>query len=44
VTERTGDALTCRFMGDLAGATMPGTLDMGEYGNATWMARRVGSA
>ncbi len=43
VTERTGDALTYRFTGDLSGDTLSGTLDMGEYRSATWTARRVGS-
>ena len=40
VTERHGDALTYRFTGTVAGDTMSGTLNMGEYLNATWSARR----
>src|SRR5688572_10826064 len=43
VTERHGDALTYRFKGKLAGATMSGALDMGEYLGATWTARRRGA-
>lgn len=43
VTERHGDALTYRFKGRLAGATMSGALDMGEYLGATWTARRRGA-
>ncbi len=42
VTERHGDALTYRFKGRLTGATIAGTLDMGEYLGATWTARRPG--
>ena len=40
VTERHGDSLTYRFSGKVSGETMAGTLDMGEYLNATWTARR----
>lgn len=40
VTERHGDALTYRFSGKVTGDTISGTLDMGEYLAATWMARR----
>jgi len=40
VTERTGSALNYRFTGDLAGDTLSGTLDMGEYRTATWTAKR----
>ena len=40
VTERHGDALVYRFKGSVAGDTMSGTLDMGEYLSATWTARR----
>jgi uncharacterized pyridoxal phosphate-dependent enzyme len=40
VTERHGDALRYRFTGTLAGGTLSGTLDMGEYLGATWVARR----
>jgi uncharacterized pyridoxal phosphate-dependent enzyme len=44
VTERHGDALTYRFNGTISGDTMTGTLDMGEYLNATWTARRQSSS
>lgn len=40
VTERHGDALRYRFTGKVAGDTMSGTLDMGEYLTATWVGRR----
>jgi L-seryl-tRNA(Ser) seleniumtransferase len=40
VAERHGDALTYRFSGKVAGDTMSGTLDLGEYRAATWIARR----
>jgi uncharacterized pyridoxal phosphate-dependent enzyme len=49
VTERHGDALTYRFSGKTTGsggsvgpdgATLSGTLDLGEYLTATWTARR----
>jgi len=40
VTERHGDALSYRFTGKVSGDTMSGTLDMGEYRAATWIARR----
>ena len=40
VTERTGDALNYRFTGELAGETLSGTLDLGEYRSATWKATR----
>jgi L-seryl-tRNA(Ser) seleniumtransferase len=43
VTERHGDALTYRFTGKIAGETMTGSLDMGEYLGATWTARRPAS-
>jgi hypothetical protein len=40
VTERHGDALTYRFSGSIAGESMSGELDLGEYRRATWTARR----
>ena len=40
VTERHGDALRYRFTGTIAGGTMSGALDMGEYLDATWVGRR----
>jgi hypothetical protein len=40
VTERHGDALTYRFKGKVAGGTISGALDMGEYLGATWTAKR----
>jgi uncharacterized pyridoxal phosphate-dependent enzyme len=40
VTERHGDALRYRFTGTIAGGAMSGTLDMGEYLDASWVARR----
>lgn len=40
VTERHGDALSYRFSGTIAGDTMSGTLDMGEYLSAKWTAKR----
>ena len=40
VTERHGDALTYRFKGKVAGDTIAGSLDMGEYLGATWTAKR----
>jgi L-seryl-tRNA(Ser) seleniumtransferase len=43
VTERHGDALRYRFSGKVAGDTMSGTLDLGEYLSATWRGRRHGS-
>jgi len=43
VTERHGDALSYRFKGTVAGDTMSGSLDMGEYLAATWIARRPGA-
>jgi L-seryl-tRNA(Ser) seleniumtransferase len=43
VTERHGDALRYRFSGKVAGDTMSGTLDLGEYLSATWRGRRYGS-
>lgn len=43
VTERHGDALAYRFTGKLAGDTMSGALDLGEYRAATWTARRPAS-
>jgi L-seryl-tRNA(Ser) seleniumtransferase len=39
-TERHGDALSFRFTGIVAGETMTGTLDMGEYLTAKWTAKR----
>ena len=39
-TERHGDALSFRFTGTVAGDTMTGTLDMGEYLTAKWTAKR----
>jgi hypothetical protein len=44
VTEQHGDALTYRFNGTVDGATMSGTLDLGEYLTATWTARKGGQA
>lgn len=43
-TERHGDALSYRFTGTLAGDTITGTLDMGEYQSATFTARRRADA
>lgn len=43
VTERTGDSLVYRFSGTVAGDTMSGALDMGEYLGATWTAARRGA-
>lgn len=43
VTERHGDSLSYRFSGKLAGDTMTGALDMGEYLKATWTAKRRAS-
>jgi L-seryl-tRNA(Ser) seleniumtransferase len=40
VTERHGDALSYRFKGKVTGDSMSGSLDLGEYRTATWMARR----
>ena len=40
VTERHGDSLNYRFSGKVSGATMEGTLNLGEYLGATWTARR----
>jgi uncharacterized pyridoxal phosphate-dependent enzyme len=39
-TERHGDSLSFRFTGIVAGDTMTGTLDMGEYLTAKWSAKR----
>jgi L-seryl-tRNA(Ser) seleniumtransferase len=39
-TEENGDALTFRFTGTIAGDAMSGDLDMGEYRQARWTARR----
>jgi uncharacterized pyridoxal phosphate-dependent enzyme len=39
-TERHGDSLSFRFTGTIAGDTMAGTLDMGEYLAAKWTAKR----
>lgn len=40
VTERTGNSLSYRFTGQVAGDVISGTLDMGEYRTAIWTARR----
>jgi D-glucosaminate-6-phosphate ammonia-lyase len=40
VTEAHGDSLSYRFTGKLAGDTMSGALDLGEYLNAKWIAKR----
>lgn len=40
VTERHGDALNYRFGGKVSGETIEGTLNLGEYLGATWIARR----
>lgn len=40
VTERTGDSLNYRFSGRIGGDVMSGSLDLGEYRNATWTAQR----
>lgn len=40
VTERQGDSLNYRFTGTVTGDTLAGTLDMGEYLDASWTARR----
>lgn len=40
VTEAHGDALSFRFSGNLEGDTMSGKLDMGEYLEAKWTAKR----
>ena len=40
VTERHGDALNYRFSGKVSGATIEGTLSLGEYLGATWKAER----
>ena len=40
VTERHGDSLNYRFSGKVAGDTLSGTVDMGEYLTAAWTARR----
>jgi seryl-tRNA(Sec) selenium transferase len=40
VNESHGDALSYRFSGKLSGDTMSGGLDLGEYLNATWTAKR----
>jgi L-seryl-tRNA(Ser) seleniumtransferase len=40
VTERHGDALTYRFKGKVAGDSMSGALDLGEYRTAAWTAKR----
>jgi len=40
VTESHGDALSYHFSGRLAGDTMSGALDMGEYLSASWTAKR----
>ncbi len=41
VTERHGDSLNYRFAGKVAGDTMSGRLEMGEYRGAAWTARRA---
>jgi L-seryl-tRNA(Ser) seleniumtransferase len=38
--EQHGDALTYKFTGSIDGEAMAGTLDMGEYLQATWSATR----
>jgi len=40
VTEAHGDSLNYRFSGKLAGDTMSGALDLGEYLSAKWSAKR----
>jgi L-seryl-tRNA(Ser) seleniumtransferase len=40
VTEQHGFALTYRFSGTIAGDTMSGSLNLGEYRSAKWSARR----
>jgi len=40
VSEAHGAALSYRFTGKLDGDTMAGSLDMGEYLNAQWTAKR----
>lgn len=40
ITERHGDSLRYRFTGRVQGDTMSGELDLGEYLDATWTARR----
>ena len=40
VSERHGEALSYRFTGTLAGGSLSGDLDMGEYLKAKWTARR----
>jgi len=39
-TERHGDSLMFQFMGKVAGDGISGTLDMGEYLQARWTAKR----
>lgn len=39
-TERHGDSLQFEFTGEMAGEQMSGTLNMGEYLEAKWVARR----
>jgi L-seryl-tRNA(Ser) seleniumtransferase len=39
-TERHGDALSFRFTGTVAGDSMSGSLDMGEYLTAKWSAKK----
>ena len=39
-SERNGDSLSFRFTGDATAETMAGTLDMGEYLQAKWTAKR----
>jgi L-seryl-tRNA(Ser) seleniumtransferase len=43
VTERHGDALSYRFKGKVTGESMSGSVDLGEYRSATWIARRLRS-
>jgi len=38
-----GDSINFRFTGKLAGETLAGALDMGEYLGATWTAKRRGA-
>ena len=36
-----GDTLTWTFRGNVQGDTMTGTVDLGEYGKASWTANRA---
>jgi L-seryl-tRNA(Ser) seleniumtransferase len=44
VTDRHGDALIYRFSGKVTAETMSGSLELGEYLGATWIARRPAAA